>query len=128
MQPIIICLCKNKGSVTGKVSTMAVKITVRPAATATATINIKESTKKEVEEAFTALKKNPGTEGHVVFDNEDERLEWTREARAYCQTRQNGALRFRQLPSKNLPTNELRFNITDDVQANGERNARRATA
>lgn len=106
---------------------MTVKITVRPAATASSTVDIRESTKKEVEDTFAALKANPGSEGHSAFDDEDERVKWTREARAYCQTRAKGALRFRVLPSKNLPVNELRFNITNDLEANGERNGRRKT-
>jgi hypothetical protein len=108
--------------------TMAIKITVRPSATATATVDIKESTKKEVEEVFTQLKANPGSEAHIKFDTEDERLQWTKEARAYAQTRRAGALRFRALPSKNLPDNELRFNLTDDLEKNGERNGRRKVA
>jgi hypothetical protein len=107
---------------------MAVKITVRPAATATSTVNVRESTKKEVEDTFAMLLKNPGSEAHVAFESEDERLKWTREARAYCATRQNGALRFRVLPSKNLPVNELRFNVTNDLEANGARKGRRKTA
>jgi hypothetical protein len=107
---------------------MAVKITVRETPTATATVNIPESVKKEVEELFKSLAANPGTEAHIAFDTEDERLEWTRAARAYCQTRKAGALRFRQLPSKNLPDNEGRYNITNDLEANGARQGRRNTA
>lgn len=107
---------------------MAVKITVRPAATATSTVDIPEDVKKEVEAMFKGLNENPGSEAHVKFDSEDERLTWTRQARAYCQTRKDGALRFRQLPSKNLPANEGRFNITNDLEANGERNGKRKTA
>jgi hypothetical protein len=107
---------------------MAVKITVRETPTANATVNIPESVKKEVEDLFKSLTANPGTEAHIAFDDEKERLEWTRAARAYCQTRKAGALRFRQLPSKNLPDNEGRYNITNDLEANGERNGRRATA
>lgn len=111
-----------------KAKTMAVKITVRPAATATSTVDVKESTKKEIEDLFKSLKDNPNSEAHIAFADEKERLNWTREARAYCQTRKAGALRFRQLPSKNLPDNEGRYNITDDLEANGERQGRRATA
>lgn len=107
---------------------MAVKITIRPAATATATIDVPEEVKKEVEAAYALLLKNPGNEGHAGFETEEERLTWTRQARAYCQTRDKGALRFRQLPSKNLPDNELRFQISNDLEANGQRNGRRKTA
>jgi hypothetical protein len=107
---------------------MAVKITVRPAATATATVNVRESTKKEVEDLFAELVKNPQSEAHLAFESEDERLKWTREARAYCATRKNGALRFRVLPSKNLPVTEMRVNITNDLEANGARKGRRKTA
>jgi len=107
---------------------MAVKITVRPAATATSTVEVSEQTKKEVEGLFAQLTKNPNHEAHIAFTDEKERLDWTRQARAYCQTRQAGALRFRQLPSKNLPDNEGRYQITNDLEKNGEREGRRATA
>ena len=107
---------------------MALKITVRPSATATATVDIPESTKKEVEGTFIQLTSNPGSEAHVAFETEDERVKWTREARAYCATRDKGALRFRVLPSKSLPVNELRFNITNDLEKNGERNGKRKSA
>lgn len=107
---------------------MALKITVRPSATATSTVNVSESTKAEVEQIFAELKKNPNHETHLKFDTETERVQWTREARAYAATRAKGALRFRVLPSTNLPANEMRLNITDDLEANGERNGRRKTA
>jgi hypothetical protein len=107
---------------------MAVKITVRPAATATSTVNVTEEVKREVEALFKQLTDNPNSEAHIAFADEKERLDWTRQARAYCQTRKAGALRFRQLPSKNLPDNEGRYNITNDLEANGERSGRRATA
>jgi hypothetical protein len=107
---------------------MPLKITVVPSATATSTVDVTEQTKKEVEGLFKQLTENPGSESHVVFKDEAERLDWTRQARSYCQTRQAGALRFRQLPSKNLPANEGRYQITNDLEANGERNGRRKTA
>jgi hypothetical protein len=107
---------------------MAVKITVRPSATATSTIDVSEEVKKDVETAYKSLKANPNSELHIAFADEKERLSWTAQARAYCNTRANGALRFRQLPSKNLPDNEGRYNITDDLEKNGERQGRRATA
>lgn len=107
---------------------MAVKVTVRQSSTANATVEIDESTKKDVEDAFKQLKEHPGTELHLSFDDEAERLNWTKQARAYCQTRAKGALRFRVLPSNNLPPNEMRLNITDDLEKNGERNGRRKQA
>lgn len=107
---------------------MAVKITVRPAATATSTVDVPESVKKEVEASYAELLKNPGSEAHAAFADEDERVTWTRQARAYCQTRDKGALRFRQLPSKNLPANEVRFQITADLEENGSRNGKRKAA
>lgn len=103
---------------------MAVKITVRPSATATATIDIPEQVKREVEAAFKDLKANPGSELHLAFDTPDEMAKWVKDARQYGKTRDKGALRVRVLPSKNLPANEVRVNITDDVPANGERNGR----
>lgn len=107
---------------------MAVKITVRQSATATATVEVPEDVKRDVENALKELKANPGTELHLAFDTEDERLLWAKQARSYCQTRAKGALRFRVLPSKNLPVTEMRVNITDDLEKNGERNGRRRSA
>lgn len=107
---------------------MAVKITVRQSQTANATVDIPESTKKDVEDAFKQLKANPGSELHLAFGDEAERIKWTKEARAYCSTREKGALRLRQLPSQSLPPNEVRIQITDDLEANGARNGRRQQA
>lgn len=104
---------------------MALKITVRPSATAAPTIDIKPETIAEVEAAYAELLKNPGSELHLAFEDEDERLSWSRQARAYCMTRPEGALRFRQLPSKNLPVNEMRVQITADLEENGARKGRR---
>lgn len=107
---------------------MGVKITVRPSATATATVDIPEQVKKEVEASFKDLKANPGSELHLAFDTPDEMALWVKQARDYSKTRDKGALRLRVLPSKNLPSNEVRINITDDIPANGERNGRPATS
>jgi hypothetical protein len=107
---------------------MPVKITVRPTATATATVEVTEQTKQEVEQIFSQLTEHPGSEAHLQFKDEAERLSWTKQARAYCQTRAKGALRFRQLPSNNLPDNEGRYQITNDLEKNGERQGRRKTA
>jgi hypothetical protein len=109
-------------------SEMAVKITVRQSATANSTVDVPESVKKDVEDAFKSLKAHPGSELHIAFGDEAERLAWSRQARAYASTREAGALRFRQLNSKNLPDNEGRYQITDDLEANGARQGRRATA
>jgi hypothetical protein len=107
---------------------MAVKITIRPAANTQATIDIDAQVIKDVESTYASLLKNPGSEVHIGFENEDERISWSRQARAYCTTRPNGALRFRQLPSKNLPVNEGRYQITADLEENGNRNGRRKQA
>lgn len=104
---------------------MAVKITVRPSATAQSTIDITDEVKKDVEAAYAQLTANPGTELHLAFKDEEERVTWSRQARAYCQSRPEGALRFRQLPSKNLPDNEMRLQITADLEENGKRAGRR---
>jgi hypothetical protein len=104
---------------------MAVKITVRPAAGSATVIDVPQSVKNDVEETFKSLTTNPGTEAHLSFKDEDERLVWTKQARHYCSTRPAGALRFRQLPSKNLPANEMRLQITADLEANGNRAGRK---
>lgn len=107
---------------------MAVKITVRPTANAQASVEVTPEVAKEVEALYAQLLKNPNSEAHITFDTEDERLSWTKQARAYCTSRPNGALRFRQLPSKNLPVTEGRYQITNDLEANGARNGKRKTA
>lgn len=111
-----------------KATKMPTKITVRPSATAQASVEVSAEVAKEVEALYAQLLKNPGHEAHIAFKDEDERLSWTRQARQYCTTRPNGALRFRQLPSKNLPENEGRFQITADLEVNGARKGRRKTA
>lgn len=111
-----------------KARKMPVKITVRPTANAQASVEVTPEVAKEVEALYAQLLKNPGHEAHIAFKDEEERLSWTRQARAYCTSRPNGALRFRQLPSKNLPDNEGRFQITNDLEVNGARNGRRKTA
>jgi len=105
---------------------MAVKITVRPAPSSATVIDVPDEVKKDVEATYRSLAANPGTEAHLAFKDQDERLLWTRQARAYCQTREAGALRFRQLPSKNLPNNEMRLQITADLEANGARKGRKS--
>lgn len=105
---------------------MAVKITVRPAASSATVVDVPAEVKKDVEDTYKTLTANPGTEAHLAFKDEDERLLWTRQARAYCTTREAGALRFRQLPSKNLPDNEMRLQITADLEADGARKGRKS--
>lgn len=105
---------------------MALKITVRPSASASTVVEVPAKVKAEVEETYKQLRANPGTEAHLAFADQDERLLWTKQARAYCSTREAGALRFRQLPSKNLPDNEMRVAITADLEVNGARAGRKA--
>lgn len=107
---------------------MGLKVSIVPTKSATSTINISESVKTDVENTFAQLKSKPGSEAHLVFDNEADRVDWMRQARSYCSTRKAGALRLRALPSSNLPINEVRVNITDDLEKNGERNGKRKSA
>jgi hypothetical protein len=111
---------------------MALKVTVRPAASVASAIEVRPATEKEVEAIFKQLTDEPGSEAFLDFVDKDgkpdekELTRWSREARAYCKTRKAGALRFRQLPSKELPPHQMRVNITNDLEENGDRAGRRA--
>lgn len=104
---------------------MPVSINVRQSTTTSAAVEIPASVVKEVEQLYAELSKAPGSEAAIVFKDQDERLQWTAQARAYCSTREKGALKLRQLPSKNLPENEARFSITANLPENGARNGRK---
>ena len=107
----------------GKV--MAVKITAvaSPKPGQSATLEIPQEVKDDIDAIYAHLTANPGTEGFAEFDTADEVAPWLKFARAYSGTREAGALKFRQLPSKHLPDTQIRFSLTADLQANGERNA-----
>lgn len=95
-----------------------------------ATLTIPQEVKDEVDELYAYLRDNPTEEGYAEFDGVSdeaivkEKAEWLKFARAYCLSREAGALKFRQLPSKHLPASAVRFTITADVPANGERNGK----
>jgi hypothetical protein len=97
---------------------------------------VSEETREELEGIFKHLTEHPEQEGLTTFatDLEDgsepgaieadikkQVASWLREARTWAITREAGALRFRQLPSKHLPTGTVRFQITKDLPANAAR-------
>lgn len=86
-----------------------------------ASVEVPQQVKDDIEAIYAHLRENPGTEGFATFDTAEEVPTWLRQARAYTTTREAGALKFRQLPSKHLPTNQIRFSLTADLPANGER-------
>ena len=86
-----------------------------------ATVEVSDETKQEIEELFKYLTENPGTEGFVEFDKAEEVAPWIKEVRSYAATREAGALKFRQLPSKHLPDTQVRFQLTRDLPADGAR-------
>lgn len=104
-----------------------------------ATLDIPQAVKDEADELYNFLRENTNEEGFVEFAHESgtewdklneeqqkevtkERDTWLRHIRAYASTRQAGALKFRQLPSKHLPANQVRFSLTADLPKNGNRN------
>ena len=99
-----------------------------------ATLTIPQEVKDEVDELYDFLRQNPTEEGYAEFEGVDEATavkelkEWTRQVRAYCLSREAGALKFRQLPSKHLPPTAIRFTITADIPANAERNGKPAVS
>lgn len=122
---------------------MSYKMTVRVAASAgTASAeDIPQEIKDDLESMYAELRKG-GLEGFVDFSadesgdvpdpatlTDDQVAEfgklanvWANQASVYFKTREAGALRFRQLPSKGLPKYQRRFQITADLEANGKRN------
>jgi len=109
----------------GKV-VMAVKITAvaSPKPGQGATLDIPQEVKDDIDAIYAHLRENPGTEGFAEFDSADEVNKWLSQVRSYVRTREAGALKFRQLPSKHLADTQLRFSLTADLPANGERDAK----
>lgn len=100
---------------------------------------VSEETREELEGLFIHLTENPDKEGMVTFSTDLDGLanpeqvqadvkkqvaSWLREARTWATTRESGALKFRQLPSKHLPLGTVRFQITRDLPENAARNAK----
>jgi hypothetical protein len=92
------------------------------------TLEVPADVIEEIEGLFAYMTENPGHEGFVTFDD-DENLEkdkalWLRQVRSYCATREAGALKFRQLPSKHLNKTEIRFSLARDIPKDGENHAK----
>ena len=102
---------------------MSVKITavLSPKPGQGATIEVPQEVKDDIDAIFTHLSENAGTEGFAEFDSADEVGKWLSQVRAYCRTREAGALKFRQLPSKHLADTQLRFTLARDLPADGAR-------
>ena len=102
---------------------MSVKITAvaSPKPGQSSTIEVPDSVKQDVDEIYAHLREHGDQEGFATFDTADEVAPWMRQVRAYVATREAGALKFRQLPSKHLPDTQIRFKLTADLPANGER-------
>lgn len=88
---------------------------------------IPDEVKEEIEGLYKHLTEHPDQEGFAEFSDpdpevvKDEVKAWLKQARTYCTTREAGALKFRQLPSKHLQAGQVRFSITADLPANGAR-------
>jgi hypothetical protein len=98
-----------------------------------ATLDVPQDVKDEIDGLFAHLTEHPDQEGFITFEPEDgqemtdvvkEKNRWLSQVRSYARTREAGALNFRQLPSKHLPDNQVRFSLKRDIPADGERNAK----
>lgn len=81
--------------------------------------DIPQETRDEVEQAYAALKANPGGRFRVEFKSEEELRVYERLVKGYCLNRPDGEIRFRRSPSKGLAKNVMDFRITD-VQTENE--------
>lgn len=90
----------------------------KPLAGTASAPEIPQDVKDDVEAIYAHLTANPDQEGFAEFANNAEREQFHKQAMAYCRTRAAGALKFRKLNSKNLPVNQMRFQITADLPAN----------
>lgn len=86
-----------------------------------ATLEVPQEVKDEIDGLYDHLRTHEGTEGFAEFDSKAERNKWLNQSRAYCRSREAGALKFRQLPSKHLPDTQVRFMLTADLPENGAR-------
>lgn len=95
----------------------------KPAKGRSSVAEIPAEVKEEVEQAYEFLTANPDKEGYAVFDTKEEKTQYAAHVRGYCASREGGVLKFRILPSKNLPETHMRFSLTADLPENAERNA-----
>ena len=98
-----------------------IRFQAKPKSGQSVTIEVPQDVKDDVDETYDYLREHPDQEGFVEFESADEVKTWLAQARAYCATREAGALKFRQLPSKHLPDTQIRFQLSADLPADGER-------
>jgi hypothetical protein len=106
--------------------------TVKPVLAASpgqsSTLDIPQDVKDEIDGLWAYMVENPGHEGFVTFDEGDdlekEKGLYLRQVRQYAQTREGGALKFRQLPSKHLKPTEVRFSLARDIPKDGENHSK----
>jgi hypothetical protein len=111
-------LVSQRGSHKQKGQKMAHKIMARQSVSAASVTEIPAEVAEEIEGLFAHLTEHPDQEGYGEFDTAEERLTFVKQAKAYCEGREAGILKFRQLPSKNLPATVLRFSLKRDLEAN----------
>lgn len=87
-------------------------------------VEVPQEVKDDVDGIYAHLTAHPDQEGFAEFDTKAEKNTWMNQARVYCKSRAAGALTLRQLPSKHLPENQVRFAITADLPENGARQTR----
>jgi hypothetical protein len=80
--------------------------------------DIPQEVRNDIEEAYKVLKTNPGRM-RANFPSIAELNAYITQAKAYCELRPDGAIRFRKSPSKGLPPTSMDFRITD-VQTENE--------
>jgi len=100
-----------------------IKIVQSARAGQSSTLDIPDEVKNDVDATYDALRQDSNAEAFAEFETGDERKLWLKQVRSYVATRETGALKIRVLPSKHLPETQLRFKITADLPANGQREA-----
>ena len=110
---------------------MARKVThiVSPKPGQGATLDVPQDVKDEIDELYTYTREHPNEEGFVEFTGTEDEIKaemskWLSQVRSYCRTREAGALKFRQLPSKHLPYGQVRFQLSADLPENGNRESK----
>ena len=74
--------------------------------------DIPQNVREEVEQAYEALKTNPGR-FRAEFASLAELTTYVSQVTAYCALRPAGAIRFRKSPTRGLPPTTMDFRITE---------------
>ena len=81
----------------------------------------------EFEQIWKDLRETANGELRIEFDDADEKKQWMAYAKSYCEQRMapdgsSDRLKIRATPKRNLPADVTYFQITRDIEANGNVN------